>query len=102
MWCSSKQPHSSEGGIVCPAERPGWIPSERLMLRWRARPPFISTLAPRGSVGRPGAGAESLWPTWAGSCVYGILGSCPPLPDNQVSPRARKGGGPGGDDTRTP
>src|SRR6266511_1423998 len=24
------------------------------------------------------------------SCVYGILGSCPPLPDEQASPRERK------------
>jgi hypothetical protein len=28
-----KQPHSVEGYLVRPAERPGWIPSERLMLR---------------------------------------------------------------------
>jgi len=35
------------------------------------------------------------------SCVDGILGSCPPLPDNQASARVRKSGGPGGDDTRT-
>jgi len=27
------------------------------------------------------------------SCVYGILGSCPPLPDEQAPPRERKGGG---------
>src|SRR5438034_11584509 len=53
-------------------------------------------------MGGPGAGAGSVWPAWVCSCVYGILGRCPPLPDKQASARARKGGGLGGDDTRTP
>jgi hypothetical protein len=53
-------------------------------------------------MGRPGAGANSLWPVRACSCVYGILRSCPPLPDNQASPRVCKGGGLGVDSTRTP
>ena len=53
-------------------------------------------------MGRPGAGATNVWPARACSCVYGILGSCPPLPDKEASPRVRKGGGPGVDSTRTP
>ena len=98
-----KQPHSVEDGLVCPAERPGWNQSNQFEAAL-ASPARRSTRPLRRVVAwaGPGAGAGSLWPAWACSCVYGILGSCPPLPDNQASARARTGGVPGGDDTRTP